>query len=160
MIPIADSFWVVAVDNKFGIINSKSDTLLPASFDEIYYWTNALVFVKNGWKWNIYDLKISKFVASGIVAYSFITKKGNPTITFQKGVGIGVFDSNKGVVLKSTYTDIFLEGTPEQPYYRAEKYVEEAGLHIMLYYNLDGKLLFQNIMDEKSFNILYGDGEN
>ncbi len=160
LVPLADSLWVVSVDAGVGVINSKADTLLPASYDEIYYWTNGLLFVKSDLKWNIYDLKTSKFVESGIVSYSSITRNGNPKITFQKGVGIGVFDSEKGLVLKPTFTAINMEGTTAEPYYRAEKYVEEAGLHIMLYYNMDGEQLFQNILNEAAFSSLYGTSED
>jgi len=156
---LADSLWVVSDGNNYGVINPKSDTLLPFSYDEINYWINGLLFVKSDLKWNIYDLKTSKFVESGIVSYSSITRNGNPKITFQKGVGIGVFDSEKGLVLKPTFTVINLEGTTEEPYYRAEKYVEEAGLHIMLYYDMAGKQLFQNILNEAAFSLLYGTSE-
>ncbi len=156
---LADSLWVVSDGNNYGVINSKSDTLLPFSYDEINYWINGLLFVKSDLKWNIYDLKISKFVESGIVSYSSITRKGSPKISFQKGVGIGVFDSEKGLVLKPTFTAINLEGTTEEPYYRAEKYVEEAGLHIMLYYDMTGKQLFQNILNEATFSLLYRTSE-
>ena len=89
----------------------------------------------------------------------FRSRNGNPKITFQKGVGIGVFNSDKGVVLKPTYSAISLEGTDYEPYYKAEKYVEEAGLHIMLYYDMEGVLLFQNILNEKAFEVLYGGSE-
>ncbi|VAW27650.1 hypothetical protein MNBD_BACTEROID06-1504 [hydrothermal vent metagenome] len=156
---LADSLWVVSDGNNYGVINSKSDTLLPFFYAEINYWINGLLFVKSDLKWNIYDLKISKFVESGIVSYSSITRKGSPKISFQKGVGIGVFDSEKGLVLKPTFTAINLEGTTEEPYYRAEKYVEEAGLHIMLYYDMAGKQLFQNILNEAAFSSLYGTSE-
>ncbi len=156
LMPITDSLWVVSVEGSKGIISSKGNEILPPEFDDISVWVNGLLFIKNDLKWNIYDLKVSKFVASGIVLYASITRNGNPKITFQKGVGIGVFDSALGEVLKPTFTNIFLEGTSKEPYYRAEKYVEEAGLHIMLYYNMAGEQLFQNILDEAAFISLYG----
>ncbi len=157
--PIADSLWVASDGKKYGLINTKLDTLLPFSYDAINYWVNGLLFVKSDLKWHTYDLKSTQFVASGIVSYSSITRDGSPKITFQKGVGIGVFDSDKGVVLKPTFTAVHLEGTSTEPYYRAEKYVEEAGLHIMLYYKMDGQQLFQNILNETAFSSLYGSAD-
>lgn len=156
LVPIADSLWVISVGNKLGLINSKEQELLTTQFDEITYWTNGLLFMKQDLKWNIYDLKSSKFTEFGITSFKSITQWDIPIINYQKGVGTGIYDSQKGVVLKPTYTAIALEGTASQPYYRAEKHVEEAGLHILLFYNLDGDLLFQNIMDEKAFGKLYG----
>lgn len=155
LVPIADSLWVISVGNMIGLINSKEQELLSPQFDEITYWTNGLLFMKKDLKWNIYDLKESKFTENGIVTYTSITNGGTPIISYQKGVGIGIYDSQKGVVLKPTYTAVDLEGAASQPYYRAEKHVEEAGLHILLYYDLDGELLFKNIMDEKAFGLLY-----
>lgn len=154
--PLADSLWVASWEGKLGLINSKADTLLPFRFDEINYWTNGLLMVKQDFKWHIYDLKNSKFVELGIVSFTSITKNGRPKITFQKGAGIGVFESEKGTILKPTFTAVAYEGTASESYYRAKKHVEEAGLHIMLYYNMDGKLLFQNILNEAQFEVLYG----
>ena len=107
-------------------------------------------------KWRLYDLKIKEIIESGIITYKSITQNNNPTIRYQKGVGLGIFDSKKGLVIKPTFDSIYLEGTSSQPYYRAEKQVEEAALHIMLYYDLDGNLLFKNIMSNKEFELLYG----
>ncbi len=156
---LVDSFWVVRLNNKFGVINLKNETILTSEYDEITYWTNGLVFLKKDLKWNIYDLKLRKFTEQGIVLYTSITKKGSPKISYQKGVGTGIYDSHNGVVIKPTFTTIYLEGTVAQPYYRAEKQVEEAALHIMLYYDLEGKLLFKNIMSDTEFELLYGEDE-
>ena len=155
IVPISDSLWVISVDHKLGLIDSKEQELLSPQFDEITYWTNGLILLKKNLKWNIYDLKKSKYTEFGIVFYASITNGGSPIISYQKGVGVGIYDSQKGVVLKPTYTAVNLEGNPTQPYYRAEKFVEEAGLHIMLYYNMDGKQFFQNILDEKSYSTLF-----
>ncbi len=155
LIPLNDSLWVASSSGKQGLIQTLGDTLLPFTYDEINAWVNGLLFLKKDLKWNIFDLKTSKFIEFGMVSFTSITKEGSPKITYQKGVGIGVFDSKKGVVLKPTYTNIFLKGNRSQPYYQAEKYVEEAGLHIMLYYNLEGVLLFQNILDEETYGLLF-----
>ncbi|MCF6352851.1 MAG: WG repeat-containing protein [Cyclobacteriaceae bacterium] len=157
--PLNDSLWVVSVGAQQGLIKTTGDTLLPFNYDEINPWVNGLLFLKKDLKWDLYDLKASKFVEFGIVSFTSITKEGSPKITYQKGVGIGVFDSKKGVVLKPTYSTISLKGSSTQPYYRAEKHVEEAGLHIMLYYNLDGALLFQNILDEEAYGLLFNKKE-
>ena len=159
LVPIADSLWVISVGNMLGLINSREQELLSPQFDKITYWTNGLLFLKKDLKWNIYDLKISKFTETGMVSYNSITRWGNPIISYQKGVGVGIYDSQKGVVLKPTFTAVDLEGTASQPYYRAEKHVEEATLHILLYYKLDGELIFKNIMSNAEFESLYGEVE-
>lgn len=156
LVPLTDSLWVVAVDNKLGIVNARNQQLIKPQYDEINYWTNGLIFLKKDLNWNIYNLRESKFTEFGITSFKSITQWDIPAITYQKGVGIGVYDSQKGVILKPTYTAIALEGNASHPYYRGEKHVEEAGLHILLFYNLEGDLLFQNIMDEKAFGKLYG----
>ncbi|MCF6359950.1 MAG: WG repeat-containing protein [Cyclobacteriaceae bacterium] len=159
LVPISDSLWVVSSSKSSGLISSKGNQLVPLEFDDISVWTNGILFLKKDLKWHIYDIKNTQFVESGIVSYSSITRNGSPKITFQKGVGIGVFDSERGVVLKPTFTNIVLKGTTAEPYYRAEKYVEEAGLHIMLYYDMEGEQLFQNILDEVAYGALYGISE-
>ncbi len=155
LVPLNDSLWVVSVGAQQGLIKTTGDTLLSFNYDEIIPWVNGLLFLKKDLKWDLYDLKVSKFVEVGIVSFTSITKEGSPKIIYQKGIGIGVFDSKKGIILKPTYTNIYLNGSSTQAYYRAEKYVEEAGLHIMLYYNLDGSLLFQNILDEEAYGLLF-----
>ncbi len=159
LVPIADSLWVVSEAGYVGIINNLDSVKLPIRYEEINYWTNGLLFVKRNLKWHIFDLKTLKFVEEGIVNYNSITRNRSPKISYQKGVGIGIFDSKKGIVLKPTYTAISLQGTLQEPYYQAEKHVEEAGLHIMLYYNMDGDLLFQNILNEAAFSALYASTE-
>jgi len=159
LIHLIDSFWVFQTDHKYGLISLKNEVLLPAAYDKITYWTNGLVFLKKDLKWRIYDLKTKQIIESGIIAFESITQNNTPIIRFQKGVGLGVFDSKKGVVIKPTFNTIYLEGVYDQLYYRAEKQVEEAALHIMLYYDLEGELLFKNIMSEAEFGLLYGEME-
>ena len=157
---LIDSFWVFQNDKNHGLINLNNEIILPSEYDEITYWTNGLVFLKKDLKWRIYDLKIKQVIESGIIAYESITQNNIPTIRYQKGVGLGIFDSQKGVVIKPTFNTIYLEGSNTQLYYRAEKQVEEAALHIMLYYNLEGELLFKNIMSDAEFELLYGEVED
>jgi WG repeat protein len=152
-----DTIWIFSRDKKFGLMNLKNEEILASDYEQITYWTNGLVFLKKDLNWRIYDLKIEQIVEAGIIAYQSITKNSkSPVIKYQKGVGVGIFDSTKGTVLKPTYTSVHLEGTSAESYYRAEKYVEEAGLHILIYYGLDGKPMFQNIMSEEEYEVLFG----
>ncbi len=157
---LVDSFWVVTVDKKFGLITLKNELVLAPLYDAVSYWTNELAFLKKDLKWLIYNLTTKQFVETGIITYESITRNNSPTIRYQKGVGIGIYDSQRGIIIKPTFTNIQLEGSKNQLYYRAEKQVEEASLHIMLYYDLDGKLLFKNIMSDAEFELLYGESKD
>lgn len=156
-LPLSDSLWVVSSDGLFGVITSSNHEIVPSRYEEINYWTNGLLFLKKDYNWIIYDIKSSRFMETGIIKYYSIEESPAPTIIYQKGVGVGVFDSIKGIVLRPTFSSIVKKGTRVQPYYLADKQVEEASLHVLLYYDLSGKLLFQKVISDKQYEALLGE---
>ena len=153
--PLFDSLWIAFSGTKYGVINSTNEEVLPFQYEEIYHWVNGLLFLKKDLKWSIYDIYSKRFMENSITQFTHILRNRTPMIKYQKGIGTGIFDSKNGIILKPTYSSIYLEGTFQEPYYRADKFVEEASLHIVLYYNMKGELLFQKILEENSFNLLY-----
>lgn len=152
---LTDSLWVVTQNGMDGVVSSNDSIIITPLYEEVDYWTNGLVFLKKDMKWNIFDLKSNSFKEMGIIKYHSISDSVVPTIQYQKGVGIGIFSSEKGIVLRPTYTSIQKDGTSLQAYYLADKYVEEASLHVLLYYGLSGQLLFQKVISDEQFSAIY-----
>jgi hypothetical protein len=59
--------------------------------------------------------------------------------------------SKKGLILEPTFTNISNLGTNESPLYLAEKYVEEASIYIVIYYNQFGKQIRRDVYEEKEY---------
>lgn len=156
---LADSLWLISADDMFGVISSHNHEVVSPNYDAIEYWANGLLFLKKDLKWNIYDIKTNSFPETGIIKYHSLLNSIEPTIIYQKGVGTGIFGSENGIVLRPTYSSVSKKGTKAQSYYLADKYVEEALLHVLLYYDLSGKLLFKKVISDKLFEALFGERE-
>ena len=152
---LTDTLWVISKNELYGVISSSSLEILPTIYEEIHYWTNGLMFLKKDLKWSIYDVKANNFPETGIIKYHSVEGGEDPSIIYQKGVGVGVFDSAQGIVLRPTYSSVLKKGTSSQSYYLADKHVEEASLHVLLYYASNGELLFQKVVSDTQYRALY-----
>lgn len=153
---VTDTVWVAAEETGLGLVSSTGQRILNPKYEEIVPWTAGWLFVKKDLAWMLYDITKSRFVETGIINFHSLNRKDYPAITYQKGVGIGVFDSKRGIVLHPTFTSVVGAGYQDEWYYMAEKHVEEAGIHIMIYYDENGHKLFQNLLGENSYALLYG----
>ena len=63
----------------------------------------------------------------------------------------------KGEILPSLYTDILNLGTSDEPFYFTEKFIEEAKIYIVNYFNKDGVLVRKLALKEQDYEKVFCD---
>lgn len=157
---LIDNRWLVGYKNGYGFIAMNAEPLSPFDFEEIRPWNDSCALVKKNFQWLIYDVKNRKVRGEGIKNYSFVKDTPDETIAIvNQGNYYGVISNRKGIILASTFDDIINLGSMERPLYFAEKYVEEAGIHVVLYYDQNGQLLRRQVYDTKEYDRVYCDSK-
>ena len=85
---------------------------------------------------------------------------GPPIMAFQqpssifKGIGYGIWSIDNGVVLNSTFTEVVIRARGNQVLYVGEKWIEEADLVVLLYYDIAGELLHKTVLTTAQYQSL------
>ena len=66
----------------------------------------------------------------------------------------GVFSDKKGLILDATFSELSNIGTNLAPVYRAEKYIDEADLYILLYYDQEATLFKKLVLSANQYEAL------
>jgi hypothetical protein len=71
----------------------------------------------------------------------------------------GVMSSRMGLIIPISFTDIINLGTLDDPLYFTEKYIEEAGIYIVVYYNKKGELVRKQAYEEEEYERILCDAQ-
>ena len=66
--------------------------------------------------------------------------------------GYGLISSQEGIIIDPVFSEIINIGTTEEPFYLASKYMEQAGLHVLVYYNHKGERVRRQALTEEEFD--------
>ncbi len=144
---------VVAYKNKaYGFINWENKELSKFEFEEIRYWNDSVAFVKSNFAWRLYGIAEKTYKLGKISEYhSFQTISNETRAIFRQDDYYGVISNRQGVLLEPTFTAIINIGTKEVPLYFTEKYIEEAAIYIVIYYDQFGKQLRRQVFEEEEY---------
>jgi hypothetical protein len=152
LVPYTASIVVAYKDNAYGFIDWNNKALSKFEFEEIWYWNDSAALVKFNFAWRLYSL-VNKTVKPGKISdYQSFQVSNNETIAiFRQDNYYGLMSNRSGVVLEPTFTDIINLGTKETPLYFTEKYIEEAQIYIVIYYDRSGKQLRRQVFEEEEY---------
>ena len=156
VIPYNDGFLVASKGGFKGFIDTKNTERSPFEFDEVKYWTDEVALVRIEEEWLLHRLADEEIVYEGIEAFDFLSDTPEEkVIRIKTGRGKGIYSSKSGEVIEPTYYEVMMLGTKENPVFFAEKYIEEANLHVVLYFDKNGNKLFtQTFQEEDYFHIV------
>ena len=152
IIPYNDDFLVASKEGFKGFIDTKNTERSSFEFDEVRYWTDSVALVRIENEWLLHRLIDEEIIYEGIIAFDLLQDtKEEKVIRVKTDRGAGIYSSQHGEVIEPTYHDIIALGASENPVYFAEKYIEEAALHIVLYFDKNGNKLFTQTFPEEDF---------
>ena len=74
--------------------------------------------------------------------YQYISEAvSEKTAIVQQDKAFGVLSNRRGVVVPIQYTDVINLGTREIPLYYTERYISEAGITVLVYFDQRGKVV-------------------
>lgn len=162
--------YIAQKGGKFGIINAEQQLLLPFEFQAVRYWNDSSALVWYEDQWHIYAMANSpqrrltfdeqSLRYRGIIEFSELPSTSDEILLkiYRKG-GYGVLSNRQGEVLRASFDDIRLLAHPQtqEPLYLTEKYVSEAKLHILIYLNTQGEIVFRKAYEPDAYDELFCD---
>ena len=151
----SDTVLIASEDGLKGFINTKDELLSGFDFDEVKYWNDTIALTRIEDEWLLHQISDETVIYEGILTYQFLKESEDENIIqVTTANGKGVYSSLYGEIIEPTFTEIIQLGTAKNPVYFAQKYVQEADLHIVIYHDKDGnKLFMQTFQEDEYFKI-------
>jgi hypothetical protein len=150
-----DSLFMIVQNGKKGLINGKQETYVPPEFDEIAPWSDSLALVKNGQDWHVFNMSTQVHSSDAIRDPRFINCVDERFMIVFLDQKFGVFSNKRGEIIPATFDDIINIGTTEDPLFFTETYVDAAQLHVVIYFDKQGKLLLRQAVEPEFFEEIY-----
>lgn len=153
--PYNDSLLIAAKEGYFGIITNDNEQLTSFEFDEVRYFNDSLALVRIEKEWLLEHIYTEEILIDRIVEFTILPKTSTGIrLQFTTKEGVGIYKEGQGIILAPTYTDIIHLGTDETPIYFAAKFIQEADIYVVIYYDENGNKLFtQSFRKSEYFKI-------
>lgn len=142
--------YQVKKGGKYGVIDAQLQSILPYEFDEVKFWNDTSFLAKAGSLWNFVTLEGEKTPDS----FEFMTELlgGDESVwKFVSKGKYGLVSSQKGLLLRPEFTDIFNVGTSETPVFFADQHLDKAGFHVVSYVDRNGELILSKAYRDTEF---------
>lgn len=154
--PYGSDFLVAYKDGAYGFINWENKPQSKFEFEEVRYWNDSVAWVKKDYQWMLYALETKSVKRGMIKDYRLIKDTPEEKIAIiHEDTAYGVISNKKGTIIPATFSDIVNIGSAEKPFYMTEKYVEEASLFVVIYYNHEGKFLRRQAYEAEDYERIY-----
>jgi hypothetical protein len=161
LVALNENLLAASEGQLYGLIGWNGKPLTAFEFDEIQPWIGDIVWAKKNSMWQLYDFRTHKIVIDKVKEYKLSQSiKGEQLAFIQRENLFGVISSTKGIIIPSTFSSVVNIGTEEYPLYFTHKEVEEAGVHVAIYYDKDGKFLRKQVYEEDDFERIFCEGRN
>lgn len=148
--PFGQYYFIGTRGGKYGLVNLDNEAVTGFDFDEILDWNDTVALVRQEDEWKLYDIGNKRYVYEGISEYKVLYEDGNEkTILITKNSQNGILSSKYGEVIGPTFNDIINLGAEKEPVYFAEKFIFEADIYIVIYYDARGKILRKQVFTEE-----------
>jgi hypothetical protein len=143
---------IVFKDGFYGLMDWNGKSVTEFVYDEILPWKENAIWVKKNFSWTLFDYVTSKIITDRIKRFdTWLDGETEKLYRIQRENFFGVISSSKGVIIPPTFSMILNVGSNEVPLYFTDKEVEEAGVHVVIYYNQNGKFLRKQVYEDEEF---------
>ncbi|MFY0607871.1 MAG: WG repeat-containing protein [Cyclobacteriaceae bacterium] len=147
--------YQVKTSGKLGVIDPKENFLIPAQYDEIQYWNDTAIWVKEQEVWSLMTFD-QELVLTGIKSLKPWLKNSTQEIWMAFGEdGYGLYGTEQGEILPLQYNEIINVGTDEQPVFFAEQHLKTASLFVVTYFNLEGETIRSQAYRPDEYDLIY-----
>jgi WG containing repeat len=145
-------------DKLYALISWDGKPLTKFEFDEIQPWTINLIWGRKNFSWQLFDFQSGKLVMDKVKSFRLISLSHNEKVLLVHLENFyGIISTTKGVIIPPTFSSIVNIGTEEYPLYFTDKEVEEASVHVVIYYDGDGKFLRKQVYEDEEFEKIFCD---
>ena len=150
-----ESLYIANQNNLYGLIDHEGRIILPFEFDQIQYWNSTSALVKKEYQWIIYNIQDNQPIIDKISQYTKLNATENLQIMrIFKENGFGILHNKKGELIPPSFYNVYQVQHQNTMLYIAEKYIEEADFYVVIYYDIDGNIVFKHAMEAKHYQMV------
>jgi hypothetical protein len=148
-----ESYFVAVKKDRKGLIGLNGDVHIPFEYQDIFYWSDSLALVHHDGTYAFHEIGGNYREEPILTSVGFLPSRPEEKLLrgFREG-HFGIYSSTRGEILPHEFDDIINIGTHENPVYFTETYVEQADLHVVVYYDAAGNILKREALDPEVFN--------
>ncbi|MEP5613215.1 MAG: WG repeat-containing protein [Cyclobacteriaceae bacterium] len=144
--------YLVKMRGKFGVINSKEDSILSFSYDEIKFWNDTSFLARKENSWNFLNHSEEE-MEEPIEFLTEITSIEEETIwKYVKDGKYGLVSNLNGFLLAPEFTDVYNIGSDEEPVFFADQNLAKAEFHVVSYIDRFGELILSKAYTKEEFD--------
>jgi hypothetical protein len=145
----------VAYRGGYGFLAADHTPLSDFTWEEVHYWSDSVALVKKNYQWIFWDIHAQRPRLSGIRTFSLLRdSKEEKLAVIQQESNVGVISNRRGVIIPVSFTRVHNLGTPEDPFYMTVREVEEASLHVVIYYDRNGRQVRRDVLENEDYELL------
>lgn len=138
--PYNAKLWLAFRDNGYGFVQPDGKPLGPYAWEDVNVWSDSVAWVKQGGTWKLIEILTQKIKLDNVRSFKIISENAPEKLAIvQQEKAYGVVSSRRGVVVPIQYTDVINLGTRELPLYYSERFITEAGITVIVYFDHRGK---------------------
>jgi hypothetical protein len=150
----SDSLFITSKEGKYGIIDRRDSLLVPALYSEIRYLNDTVAILNHNFRWIFWDIAHNRPLLDNVSDFWISDAAGKMIYKVLKGIGYGIWTVESGTILNSTYSEINIVTKGVETVFIGEKWVEEADIVILLYYDGTGKLFRKDVLSTAEYEDL------
>ncbi|MCP4459719.1 MAG: WG repeat-containing protein [Cytophagales bacterium] len=134
---------------SYGLINSEGIEVLPFEYEEFFEWTDSLVWGKQDDLLSLIDLNTHEAELQVTLLSPFETGS-NTLMKFYGSNGFGLIGKT-GTLLQPIYSEIVWIGDETQGVIMADRFLPEAGFHVVTYFDASGRKILSQAYSKEDF---------
>jgi hypothetical protein len=144
---------VVYKDGLYGLIDFNTKPVTAFDFAEVQSWSDSVIWVKKDFQWRLINYYTQNVLVDRVKGFTWIKNSDEEKIVrIQRENYYGIISNKKGMIISPSFTEIINLGDDHQPFYFTEKYIEEAGIYIVVYFDQTGKLVRRQAYEEEEYD--------
>lgn len=149
---------IVFDKNKYGLVDWRGKPISAFEYEEILPWKDDLIWIKRNQVWALIDYATKKVLVDKVTRFDkWLDQSGAKMYRIQRENSFGVVHSAFGIVIPPNFSMVQNIGSNDKPLFLTDKEVEEAGIHVVIFYNSEGKFIRKEVYEEDDFEMILCD---
>jgi len=140
--PYNDKLWLAYREGGYFFLHADGKPAGGEAWEDVSLWNDTVAWVKKEGMWKLMEIQSQKIRVDNVRQYRFVDESETEKIAIvQQDKVFGVMSSRRGIVVPIQYTDVINLGTHTAPLYYTERYVPEAKITVLVYFDQRGKVV-------------------
>jgi len=140
--PYSKKFWLAYKSTGYAFIYPDGKPIGAFGWDEVEYWNDSVAWVKKGSMWKLLEIASQKIKVDNIRHYQYMKDLPEEKLALiNQDKVYGVLSNRRGTVIPVQYTEVINLGTRDLPLYFTERFITEAGISVVVYFDQHGKTI-------------------